>query len=117
MERYSEKIISLRKEGKTYKEITKILGCARSTVSYHCQIHNLGDNNQKVTEEEKEQLQKLYDEIGSLKKVAKLTGRSFQTVKKHVNSVSRVKKISGSQSVILWRKRTKNKLIDYNKNG
>ena len=59
MERYSEKIISLRKEGKTYKEITKILGCAMSTVSYHCRIHKLGDNNQKVTEEEKEQFQKL----------------------------------------------------------
>ena len=113
MERYSEKIISLRKEGKTYKEITKILGCAMSTVSYHCQIHKLGDNNQKVTEKEKDQLQKLYDEVGSLKKVAKMTGRSFETVKKHVNSVSRVKKISGSQSVILWRKRTKKKLIDY----
>jgi DNA-binding CsgD family transcriptional regulator len=55
MERYSEKIISLRKEGKTYKEITKILGCAMSTVSYHCQIHKLGDNNQKgASRQEKE---------------------------------------------------------------
>ena len=113
MERYSEKILSLRKEGKSYKEICQILGCAMSTVSYHCQIHKLGDNYQKVTEEEKIQLQKLYDEIGSLKKVAKITGRSFETVKKHVNGVSRIKKISNSESVILWRKRTKKKLIDY----
>jgi len=84
-----------------------------STVSYHCQIHKLGNNNQKVTEEEKEQLQKLYDEVGSLKKVVRITGRSFETVKKHVKSVVRVKKISGSQSVISWRKRTKKKLIEY----
>lgn len=113
MERYSEKIITLRKEGKTYKEITKILGCALSTVSYHCQIHKLGDNNKKVEEEEKQQLQKLYDQVGSLKKVAKMSGRSFQTVKKHVQSKGRAKNITGSQSVISWRKRTKRKLIEY----
>lgn len=29
-------IIKLRKEGKTYSEISKILGCSKSTVSYHC---------------------------------------------------------------------------------
>ena len=91
MERYSEKIVSLRKEGKTYKEITKILGCAMSTVSYHCQLHKMGDNNQKVGDEEKRQFQKMYDEIGSLKKVAKLTGRSFETVKKYVKTKDRIK--------------------------
>ena len=31
-----EKILSLRDEGKTYKEICFILGCSKSTVSYHC---------------------------------------------------------------------------------
>ena len=113
MERYSEKILSLRKEGKSYKEITKILGCAMSTVSYHCQLHKMGDNNQKVSEDEKEQFQKMYDEIGSLKKVAKLTGRSFETVKKYVQVRTRVKKVTNSESVILWRKRTKKKLIEY----
>ena len=113
MERYSEKIVSLRKEGKTYKEITKILGCAISTVSYHCQLHKMGDNNQKVSDEEKEQFQKMYDEIGSLKKVAKLTGRSFETVKKYIEVKERVKKVTNSESVILWRKRTKRKLIEY----
>jgi len=113
MERYSEKILSLRKEGKSYKEITKILGCAMSTVSYHCQLHKMGDNNQKVSDDEKEQFQKMYDEIGSLKKVAKLTGRSFETVKKYVQVRTRVKKVTNSESVILWRKRTKKKLIEY----
>jgi predicted transcriptional regulator len=113
MERYSEKILSLRKEGKSYKEITKILGCAMSTVSYHCQLHKMGDNNQKVSEDEKEQFQKMYDEIGSLKKVAKLVGRSFETVKKYVQVRTRVKKVTNSESVILWRKRTKKKLIEY----
>ena len=31
-----EEILKLRKEGKTYNEIVKILGCSKGTVSYHC---------------------------------------------------------------------------------
>jgi len=31
-----EKILELRKEGKTYNQIVGILGCSKSTVSYHC---------------------------------------------------------------------------------
>lgn len=31
-----EKILKLRNEGKNYREIVDILGCAKSTVSYHC---------------------------------------------------------------------------------
>jgi len=33
---YKEQILSLREKGKTYKEIVEILGCSKSTVSYHC---------------------------------------------------------------------------------
>ena len=31
-----EKILDLRNQGKTYKEICEILGCSLGTVSYHC---------------------------------------------------------------------------------
>jgi len=31
-----EEILKLRNEGKTYKEIKKILNCSLSTISYHC---------------------------------------------------------------------------------
>ena len=31
-----EQILKLRQEGKTYKEITEILGCVKSTISYYC---------------------------------------------------------------------------------
>ncbi len=31
-----EKILELRKEGKTYNQIVELLGCSKSTVSYHC---------------------------------------------------------------------------------
>ena len=35
------KILKLRKEGKTYSEISKILNCAKSTVSHHCKKEGL----------------------------------------------------------------------------
>lgn len=31
-----EQILKLRREGKTYNEIVDIIGCSKSTVSYHC---------------------------------------------------------------------------------
>lgn len=31
-----EEILKLRKEGKSYNEIQAILGCSKSTISYHC---------------------------------------------------------------------------------
>ena len=31
-----KRILELRRKGKTYNEITKILNCAKSTVSYNC---------------------------------------------------------------------------------
>jgi predicted transcriptional regulator len=31
-----EEILKLRKEGKTYKQISEIVGCAKSTVAYYC---------------------------------------------------------------------------------
>jgi hypothetical protein len=34
-----EKILKLRKEGKTYNEIVEILGCSKGTVSYHCGVN------------------------------------------------------------------------------
>lgn len=37
-----DKIILLLKEGKTYNEIQKLLGCAKSTISYHASKIGLG---------------------------------------------------------------------------
>lgn len=34
-----EKILKLRKEGKTYKEICEEVGCSKAAVSYHCGLN------------------------------------------------------------------------------
>ena len=112
MSTYSEKIIELRKKGKTYLEISNELNCAKSTVSYHCRLHNLGGNNDRLTEKDKENLQKLYDNLGSIKKVAKKTGNATTTISKYVK-IKRKTPQTKSNLVILWRKRTKQKLVEY----
>jgi 5-methylcytosine-specific restriction endonuclease McrA len=113
MERYSEQIISLRNEGKSYKEIKKILGCALSTISYHCTKNKVGGFSDRLSDDDKKKLQELYDELGSVKKVRKMTGRSVETILKYVATKKPIKKITSSESVINWRKRTKQKLIQY----
>jgi transcriptional regulator len=113
MSMYFEKIIELRKQGKTYKEICNELKCAMSTVSYHCKKHKIGGHSDRVTEDQKQELQKLYDEIGSLKKVAKLKGHSFETVRRYVSANQKRKKVSKSEAVIWWRKRVKSKLVEH----
>lgn len=113
MSRYYEKIIELRKLGKTYKEISSELNCAISTVSYHCKLEKLGSNSDRLNDEQKKQLQIFYDEVGSVKKVSKMTGHAVETVLKYVKTKKREKKITKSESVILWRKRVKQKLIQY----
>lgn len=42
--KYKEQILKLRVEGKTYDEIIKIVGCAKSTVCYYC-----GENQKEKT--------------------------------------------------------------------
>jgi 5-methylcytosine-specific restriction endonuclease McrA len=111
--KYFEKIIELRNLGKTYKEICKELNCAMSTVSYHCKLNKIGGHSDRLTEEQKIELQKLYNEIGSIKKVSKLKGHSFETVKRYVQPKNKAKTVSKTEAVIEWRKRTKQRLIDY----
>jgi predicted DNA-binding protein YlxM (UPF0122 family) len=113
MSNYFEKIIKLRSEGKTYNEICDELNCALSTVSYHCKKNKLGGYTDRLTDEQKNNLQKLYDEIGSLKKVAKLTGHAKETVRKHIIIKQNSIRITKSEAVISWRKRTKLRLIEY----
>lgn len=113
MGNYYEKIIELRKQNKTYKEITDILGCAMSTVSYHCKMNNLGGHSDRLTENQKKDLQVLYNELGSVKKVSRKTGHSVGTVLKYVKTTKRVKSKTNSENVIIWRVRVKQRLVDY----
>ena len=41
------KILDLRRQGKSYREIEDILNCTRSTISFHCKKHNITDTGKK----------------------------------------------------------------------
>lgn len=112
MDSYSKKIIELRNEGKSYREISEILDCALSTVSYHCKLNKIGGSSDRLTNDVKNSLQELYDIHKSCNKVAKIVGINKCTVLKYIKT-DRKKTKSGSESVILWRKKVKEKLFLY----
>ena len=42
-----DEILKLKREGLTHNEIKEKLGCAKSTISYHCKNNGLGDDSNK----------------------------------------------------------------------
>lgn len=59
-----DKILKLRKEGKTYNEIVDILGCSKGTISYHCgkgQKEKYSKRRKKYYQNEKYVLSKKID--------------------------------------------------------
>lgn len=116
-----DEIIRLRKEGKTYKEIKKILKCSFSTISYHCRRTELNDYNKvtKICESIIEQIPTLYEELKSTIKVAKKLNISKSSVLKYF-SVPKKRMLTDDElkennkiSVTQWRRRTKILLVEY----
>lgn len=160
-----DKILKLRREGKTYKEITNLLKCSKSTVSYHCNKNNIKvyiENidkilqndvinyrknglklneiynilNKKITkeniriicnknnlsyldrlsEDDIKNIRNEFKKLGKYKKVSRLLGYTFNTIKKYTSDLNEYKKgktLTNSESVINWRKRVKIKLVEY----
>lgn len=116
-----EKILDLAKKGKTYSEIEIMLNCAKSTISYHCKKEGLESSNllKVPTEEDIKFFQKVYDENNSSDKTALITGWSKPTILKYVQVNIKEKltdeelKINKIKTVISWRKRTKQRLVEY----
>jgi 5-methylcytosine-specific restriction endonuclease McrA len=69
-----EQILKLRSEGKTYNEIKTILGCSKSTISYHC-----GSGQKEKNKERRIKLRKenpLLNKISHFKDIILLRGRA-----------------------------------------
>lgn len=115
------KILKLRKKGLTYNEIKNELNCSKGTISYHCRKNGMSDFNMFVvpSKDEISLMQKIYDECGSYKKVSEKVKWSSSTVLKYIKTIKKNKqtkeerKKSVSKSVTNWRRRTKQKLVDY----
>lgn len=116
MEKISEtiklQVVELRKEGKTYDQIKDITGIGKGSISNICKEASLGQNYIELTPEKIAECQKLYDEIGNIKKVARETGISYQRLR----NVIQLKTVAPKDSytyVKEHRKRVKEELIAY----
>ena len=111
-----EEVLILRKKGFSYQEIRKKLGCTLSVISYHCKNAEL-DNpniNKKPTEEEIKSFNNLYNEGKTCKEIGEIYNFGRHTVSKYiVGKKVRKRKISDSKSVVNWRKKVKEKLVEY----
>ena len=117
-----DKILKLVKEGLTYKEIQKELGCSMSTISYHCKNNNIMSKNKinRLDDETILEIKKLYKELRSSLKVSKILNISKLSVLKYCDEIfyrekvtDDEKKIRLSKNVIDWRRRKKIELVEY----
>lgn len=115
-----EKIIELRKEGKTYNEIKKILNCSKGYISDVCKEINLNDiglSSKKLTKKEKEELKEYYkthtkDETAEKFEVSATTVTKYKN-KKRVETTDEEKKKINYNHVKLFRTKTKEKAVEY----
>lgn len=117
-----ENIILLRKEGMSYREIEKKLGCSRSLISYHCKsevLNDIGlDTNKKLSEEQIDRLKEFYKK-NSIEETMKEFGISRSTVTKYGEGKKVIfdndddRRKSNYIRTKTFRKRTKDKAIEY----
>lgn len=69
-----EEILRLRSEGKSYNHIVRTLGCAKSTVAYHCNNTTKKKNNEKREEYNKRARAKRRERVELLRRYKSMKG-------------------------------------------
>ena len=116
-----EKIINLRKNGKSYNEISKELNCSKATISYHCKremINDIGLEQSKKLNSDEIELLKEYYKTHTIEETSKKFEVSISTVKKYSNKKFKDRtdddrKKANYNHVKAFRKRTKEKAVEY----
>lgn len=95
-----EKILKLRRDGKTYNEITKILNCAKSTVSYHCKNEGLSQPTEKteITSLDEAKIKDLYISGVSKKSLSEMYNVSQYEISKSTKGLKRYSKFDDTIS-------------------
>lgn len=114
-----EKIIKLRKDGKTYNEIQEILKCSKSTISYYCKKINGGDidNSLDLTVEDVEKIKEYY-KIHSLKETKEYFNISVSSIFKYCGRKTTLlspeeKKRNSVNAVKKRRRKVKEMAVEY----
>lgn len=115
-------IILYRKDKKSYSEIKEKTGYSINIISKVCREFNLFKYRRfsNIDKSIIEQINILYSEVRSTRKVSKELNISRDSVSKYLNNDNRLlskenrgRTISASQAVVDWRRRTKVKLVEY----
>jgi transposase len=80
-------ILKLRTEGKSYRDIQKLLQCSKSVVGYHCQKNEATDTGMKkhpISPELKKQISE-YCKSNKLSDASKHFNLSISTINRHKN--------------------------------
>ena len=78
-------VLTLRTQGKSYRDIQKTLNCSRGTVNYHCKDNDMTDTGMKVYPIDKEikiQIAEFCQTNTSVKATEQF-GLSLSTIKKY----------------------------------
>lgn len=112
-----DKIIELRRNKKTYIEISKLINISEDKLIKICRKYKLNKSiNNFEKSFDKNEVLKYYKIYKSLRVTAKHFNVARNTIRKQINDSDITyssTKISRSQSVIDWRKRKKIELVEY----
>lgn len=84
-----EEIVKLYKQGLSYNDIVKIVGCSKTTVGYYCSTFSR--KNYKITKELAEKINELHSNGNSCYKIGKMLNLSKSTVFTYINNKKEVK--------------------------
>lgn len=111
-ESIKQKVIQLKQSGKTYNQIVEELKISKGCVSTICKEVGLGQNIIELTPEKIEECQRLYEMIGNIKEVAKITKISYSRLRNVIQSKTITPK-SSYNCVKTHRHKTKEELVKY----
>jgi DNA-binding CsgD family transcriptional regulator len=116
-----DKIIKLIEDGLTYDDISRKLGCSKSTISYHCNKLKIVSKSKNIDVDDNlvNKINELYKSGNSSYAISKILGISKSTALKYIsreNIRAKIKtktKKDRSKYMIYWKRNLKKSLVDY----
>lgn len=107
-----QEITEMHLQGKTYNEIAEITGISKGSISNICKTLNGKEVPIELTQEKIKELQALYDTIGNIKEVARISKISYNRLRNVIISKTITPK-TNYENVRNYRKSIKEKLVSY----
>lgn len=111
-EQIKQKVKELKEQNYTYSQISEMLSIGKGSVSNICKELGITKQPIQLTSEKIKELQELYNKLGNIKKVAKISGISYDRLREVIISKTITPKKSYT-CVKDWRHKAKQILVDY----